>query len=207
MMCMCLFVFCLFLRSCFLACVSRQRHQFKQPYIHTYIHTYIHAGHLLKIAIVGSHVLKRGVERRLPMICANPDERAMLPDGTLGHMPGAIAAEYTRLGGQVVMFGKPDRKHFDASKALVTSSIAADAASTSHAAPPVRFLHVGDSLHHDIAGASNAEVDSLFIGGGIHASALGLGEGGEGELEEARVHELQGQVGINATYALRLFVW
>jgi ribonucleotide monophosphatase NagD (HAD superfamily) len=162
---------------------------------------------LLKIAIIGSHVLKRGVERRLPMICANPDERAMLPDGTLGHMPGAIAAEYSRLGGQVVMFGKPDRKHFDASKSLLTSSIAADAASNGHAAPPVRFLHVGDSLHHDIAGASNAEVDSLFIGGGIHASTLGLGEGGEGELEEARVFELQEKVGIKATYASRLFVW
>lgn len=136
------------------------------------------------------------------MICANPDEKALLPDGALGHMPGAIAAEYARLGGKVVMFGKPDRKHFEASKELLSSSIGTDDDDAA-----LRFLHVGDSLHHDIAGAANAGIDSLFIGGGIHASDLGLGEGGEGVLEGARVAEVQDREGIRATYALRLFVW
>ncbi len=31
---------------------------------------------------------------------------------------------------------------------------------------------VGDSLHHDIAGAAAAGMDSLLVAGGIHASEL-----------------------------------
>lgn len=46
-------------------------------------------------------VLKVAALRGLPMVCANPDERAMQPDGNMGHMPGAIALEYKRLGGEV----------------------------------------------------------------------------------------------------------
>jgi ribonucleotide monophosphatase NagD (HAD superfamily) len=35
-----------------------------------------------------------------------------------------------------------------------------------------RILAVGDSLSHDIRGAADFGVDSLFIGGGIHANEL-----------------------------------
>ena len=34
--------------------------------------------------------------------------------------------------------------------------------------------HVGDSLHHDVAGATSAGIDSIFVLGGIHAKELGL---------------------------------
>ena len=33
---------------------------------------------------------------------------------------------------------------------------------------------VGDSLHHDIIGAANSQIDSIFIMNGVHAEELGL---------------------------------
>jgi len=38
------------------------------------------------------------------------------------------------------------------------------------------FLAVGDSLEHDIAGASAAGMDSCFIAGGIHKDEVLKGE-------------------------------
>mmetsp|Transcript_21368 Transcript_21368/g.48113 ORF Transcript_21368/g.48113 Transcript_21368/m.48113 type:complete len:81 (-) Transcript_21368:204-446(-) len=35
-----------------------------------------------------------GVDRQLPMICANPDLYVTLPDGSRGNMPGLIAQRY-----------------------------------------------------------------------------------------------------------------
>lgn len=35
---------------------------------------------------------------------------------------------------------------------------------------PSRVAHVGDSLHHDVAGANAAAIPSIFVTSGIHAS-------------------------------------
>jgi ribonucleotide monophosphatase NagD (HAD superfamily) len=37
-----------------------------------------------------------------------------------------------------------------------------------------RVAHVGDSLHHDVAGAAGAGIASIFVASGIHASDLGI---------------------------------
>merc|ERR1711865_452812 len=37
-----------------------------------------------------------------------------------------------------------------------------------------RVIAVGDSLEHDIQGAVNAGIDSIFCMGGIHRDALGM---------------------------------
>lgn len=100
-------------------------------------------------------------ERHLPLLCANPDQVSVDPAGTPLAMPGTIADAYRRLGGHVVDLGKPGKEHFFA---------AIDAA---HLMNP-RVIHVGDSLNHDIAGAQNAGIDSLFIvETGVHAADLG----------------------------------
>jgi len=42
---------------------------------------------------------------------------------------------------------------------------------TTLATPPARILAIGDSLHTDIAGATAANIDSLWVLGGIHTHA------------------------------------
>jgi ribonucleotide monophosphatase NagD (HAD superfamily) len=94
------------------------------------------------------------------MICANPDYIMVKPDGTIGHMPGKISDRYTQLGGKVDSFGKPHVPHFEACiKALDL--------------PKDKVAHVGDSLHHDVAGANATGIASVFVTGGIHREELG----------------------------------
>jgi ribonucleotide monophosphatase NagD (HAD superfamily) len=82
------------------------------------------------------------------------------PDFTIGHMPGKIAQRYEELGGKVISFGKPYKEHFEA--CLRDLGL-----------PKDRVAHVGDSLHHDIAGANDTGIASVFAAGGIHHEELG----------------------------------
>jgi HAD superfamily hydrolase (TIGR01459 family) len=109
---------------------------------------------------VAEPILKECVARDLPMVCANPDFVVRLPDGSTGYMPGNIARRYEELGGKCTSFGKPHPEHFHA----CLEKLGVDAS---------RAIHVGDSLHHDIAGANSAGVASLFITSGIHCDELG----------------------------------
>ena len=108
-------------------------------------------------------VLDACVARGLKMICCNPDYIALVSFGT-GHMPGALARAYEERGGTVISFGKPSTAAFEAGLALLGGGI-----------PKERVCHVGDSLHHDIAGANASGVDCLWVAAtGIHADELGL---------------------------------
>jgi ribonucleotide monophosphatase NagD (HAD superfamily) len=60
------------------------------------------------------------------------------------------------MGGVCTTFGKPHEEHFNAClRELELDSN--------------RVAHVGDSLHHDIAGANAAGISNIFITGGIHS--------------------------------------
>lgn len=105
-------------------------------------------------------VLKQCRERNLRMVCANPDYVMVKPDGTKGHMPGKIAQRYEELGGRVHYFGKPHVPHFEA----CIRDLGLDKG---------RVAHVGDSLHHDVAGANASGIPSVFVAGGVHREELG----------------------------------
>ena len=105
-------------------------------------------------------VLKQCCERNLRMVCANPDFVMVKPDGTKGHMPGKIARRYEELGGKVHYFGKPHVPHFEA----CIRDLGLEKG---------RVAHVGDSLHHDVAGANASGISSVFVAGGIHREELG----------------------------------
>ncbi len=136
-------------------------------------------------------ILQQCQARQLPMICANGDFTARLADGSLGHMPGAsclehekrmfcvktkhvyfsfdivrhvagkIARRYEEIGGNCKYFGKPMLSSFEA--CLRELGLSKDRS---------RVVHVGDSLHHDIRGANDANIASIFVTGGIHAEEL-----------------------------------
>lgn len=100
--------------------------------------------------------------RDLPLVCANPDLVVVHHAGGFRHMPGKIAQSYEAQGGRVTWFGKPHASHF----AACLRELGLDRA---------RVAHVGDSLHHDVAGANAAGIDSIFVAGGIHGKEL-MGE-------------------------------
>jgi len=103
-------------------------------------------------------ILEKCKEHNLEMVCANPDF-VVKAGGSFAHMPGKIAEKYEEMGGVCKYFGKPHEEHFNA----CLQELGLDA----H-----RVAHVGDSLHHDIAGANAANIPNIFITGGIHSEAL-----------------------------------
>ena len=92
---------------------------------------------------------------RVPLICSNPDKTSPRADRFV-MSPGALADRYETMGGEVIWYGKPHAPIFQA---------------VMRARPelaPDRFLMVGDSLEHDIAGGQNVGFKTLLVRGGIH---------------------------------------
>ena len=152
-----------------------------------------------------SAALETCLARDLLMICANPDFTVTLPDGTRGFMPGKIAEAYEAMGGRVEYYGKPYAPAFEAAMALLGDDV-----------DPSRVCHVGDSLLHDVAGANNAGIASLFIAGGIHADELGIEETGsfsDGSTSSAQtlspdaLERVFAERRARPTYTTPAFVW
>jgi len=108
--------------------------------------------------------LAAGAARKLPMVCANPDVTRPSPDG-LVDAPGALARRYEARGGEVFYHGKPY-------PAIYESCLEALSGCARE-----RIVAVGDSLEHDILGASRAGVRSAFLAGGIHLGEMGAAWG------------------------------
>ncbi|MDQ7776993.1 MAG: TIGR01459 family HAD-type hydrolase [Paracoccus aminovorans] len=104
-------------------------------------------------------LLEQAAARRLPMICANPDIVRVSHDGTLLEAPGAVARAYQAMGGEVRYHGKPHGRIYASCMRLL-------------GLPANRVAAIGDSLDHDVAGARNSGLDSIFVAGGIHRHEL-----------------------------------
>ena len=156
-------------------------------------------------------ILQACCHRRLPMVCANPDNVVLAPDGMgFAHMPGKLAMRYLELlkasadynaNAETVdcrIFGKPHVEHFQAclQKLQDAHGISAD-----------RVAHVGDSLHHDIAGAAATGIASIWTASsGIHAQDLQLQFGQQPTADQVR--ELLQKEGTPApTHVVPAFVW
>ena len=71
---------------------------------------------------------------------------------------------------------------------------------------PEFCVAVGDSLHHDIQGAMEAGIDSIFVAGGIHADELLIKEIGQGADHKALITILEKEVG-RPDYVIPSFKW
>ena len=102
-------------------------------------------------------ILKEALEMNLIMFCANPDFVTVEENNDKNiYCMGTIADLYDHMGGKVVILGKPSKEIY------LKSCKQFDQIDMS------KILAVGDSLHHDILGASNFGVDSVLITSGIH---------------------------------------
>ncbi len=119
-------------------------------------------------------------ERKLPLICANPDIVVERGDRLI-YCAGAIAELYRELGGEVIFYGKPHRPIYERAMALAAEH-------RGHAAPLDRVLAIGDSVRTDLTGALGFGIDCLFVTRGIHSEEFE----GIDQLDPASVKELFG---------------
>ncbi len=98
--------------------------------------------------------------RELPMVCANPDLQVERGDRLI-YCAGALAAEYEKLGGDVLYTGKPHRPIYDMAVVRIEEAKGSEV-------PRARILCIGDSIKTDIAGASAAGMDAFFVASALH---------------------------------------
>jgi HAD superfamily hydrolase (TIGR01459 family) len=123
-------------------------------------------------------LLARALDRRLPLVCANPD---LIVDvgGDLLPCAGVLGALYEEMGGEVYWAGKPYTPAYvramEAVARLRGGAVALD-----------RVLAIGDAMRTDIAGAAAFGIASVFIGQGIHRDEVLS----DGRLEPTRLERL-----------------
>jgi HAD superfamily hydrolase (TIGR01459 family) len=125
-------------------------------------------------------MMLQALERKLPLICANPDIVVERGDRLI-YCAGAIAELYRELGGEVIFYGKPHRPIYQRAMQLAAERLGR----------PVelnRVLAIGDSVRTDLAGAHGFGIDCLFVTRGIHAEDFE----GVDQLDPASVKELFG---------------
>ena len=105
------------------------------------------------------NIFTQAVKHQIPLICSNPDKTSPRAGG-LVISPGALADRYASMGGEVIWYGKPYLPVYRAVMRCQPNLTAS------------RFLMVGDSLEHDIAGAQRAGFGTAWVRGGIHNGAF-----------------------------------
>ncbi len=119
-------------------------------------------------------------QRKLPLICANPDIVVERGDRLI-YCAGAIAELYRELGGEVIFYGKPHRPIYERAMELAAERLGVR--------PKLGgVLAIGDSVRTDLAGAHGFGIDCLFVTRGIHAEEFE----GIDQLDPASVKELFG---------------
>ena len=129
--------------------------------------------------------LQSGIDKGLPMLCANPDIRVRIGD-QLVWCAGALAAIYEDLGGEVIYPGKPHSAIYRAAMARIGKPDAA------------RTLCIGDSPGTDMKGAQSQGMSGLYVGTGLKV---------HGDDFETEVRELLSSYGVTARYAMPRLVW
>ena len=119
-------------------------------------------------------------ERKLPLVCANPDIVVERGDRLI-YCAGAIAELYRELGGEVIFYGKPHRPIYERAMALAGER-------QGHPIDRKKVLAIGDSVRTDLTGAREFGIDCLFVTRGIHAEEFE----GLDQLDPASVMELFG---------------
>ena len=101
-------------------------------------------------------LLEVAYKKEITMYCANPDfETVESSTNNNVFCMGAIGEIYKKMGGNVIIKGKPDVSIYTET----TNQINLE---------KKRTVAIGDSLFHDIQGANNFEIDSVLVKSGIH---------------------------------------
>ncbi len=129
-------------------------------------------------------LLDKLVQSGLPLLCANPDMKA-LENGRFVIRQGSIAQAYKNLGGKVIFYGKPDARILDQAIALLNGN-------------KEEALMVGDTLITDVLAANRAGIKAcLTVSGGVTEDWLT--ERGQ-KVCDANIIALAGHFGVTVDY-------
>lgn len=104
--------------------------------------------------------MQKAYSKKLPFICVNPDYESVEKDNNNKRKicMGAIAKLYESMGGEVFILGKPSDFIYKKATLFIDNF------------DKKRTIAIGDSLSHDIYGAYNFGIKSIFISSGIHSN-------------------------------------
>lgn len=114
-------------------------------------------------------LLAQAYDRKLEMICANPDlivERG----NSMIYCAGAIAKAYEDLGGVALYAGKPHAP-------IYHEALRVGEGLCGHPVDLAKILAIGDAFMTDVAGAVAFGVDCVLIARGIHSEDFALSQG------------------------------
>ena len=131
--------------------------------------------------------------RGLKLLCANPDIVVDRGD-TREWCAGALAALYSKMGGESLYFGKPHPPIYDLARRRLDRIDARFEEG--------RILAVGDGLRTDILGAQGEGLDSLFVTGGLSRRDTGTGPAAEDQPDPDRLSALLAEAQVGPAYAI-----
>jgi HAD superfamily hydrolase (TIGR01459 family) len=138
-------------------------------------------------------VLERALERKLDLVCANPDIVVQAEDRLI-YCGGAIARLYQQMGGISVVAGKPHAPIY---------KLAAQCLEVAGFRPDLRrVLAIGDGPETDLEGARRAGIDALFIADGI-LSAVSDGD----QIDIAVITKALRDYKVEARWVASQLVW
>src|ERR1700753_3115642 len=100
-------------------------------------------------------MLLQARERKLTLVCANPDIVVERGDRLI-YCAGAIAELYRELAGEVIFYGKPHRPIYERAMQLAAER---NGKGNGQAPALSRVLAIGDSVRTDLAGAHGFRID------------------------------------------------
>lgn len=137
-------------------------------------------------------ILRNATRKRLKMICANPEMTITIQgENFLGS--GQIARRYEEFGGVVTHVGKPFPSIFQYAVSLFKDVL------------PSQIVMVGDSLSHDMRGATAMGMDCALVANGVHHGSFARVQ------STADIHKVLKRLGVNygvmPTYFVPKFNW
>lgn len=134
-------------------------------------------------------ILRDARARDLDLLCANPDIIVQFGDRMIW-CAGAVARDYEKLGGRVIMAGKPYPPIYE----LAYRELQGLGANIDKS----RILAIGDGVPTDLLGANRQGLDVLFVASGMHGETLWT----DGALDAAKVDAALAEEDARATYAM-----
>ena len=108
-------------------------------------------------------IIKHGVNKKLNLLCVNPD--IFVDVGAIRvWCAGGIAAAFTKAGGNSIYCGKPYKQIYS----LAYSKL------KKHSIKTPKILCIGDGINTDILGGKKEKLDTLFVCGGLSGPELGM---------------------------------
>ena len=160
----------------------------------TFITSYPIADNLMKDIDI---YLQRCLLRNLKMFVTNPD---IMRPGSNSPMPGQIGERYTSIGGDVSYIGKPHNevyiKCFDLIQSYSTKPI-----------PRSRICGIGDSLLHDIKGANDFGIVSIWTANGVHANEMHTSEGAAEFASDDIMNDILDRYKVKPHFMIPKFRW